>query len=305
MKPGVQRPDGLIVWFEKKFHLEEIHPLLYGTADCVIYDPKKKILRVIDYKHGKGKLVEVLRNVQLMYYALGAFYTLELPVQLVEITIVQPRAFHPDGPIRSYTFDVVELLEFREDLLEAARRTELEDAPLVPGEHCRWCPAKALCPALVKQANEIAKEEFREGLPYDPQRLGEILQVLPALEAYVSGVKEFAYAEAMRGREIPGWKLVEKRATRKWVGESQAKEALREILGPKEMEACYEISLKSAPQIERLLGKKKFKELEPVVVSVSSGMALVPDRDPRPTAACVAADVFDDVTVIPSLELLG
>lgn len=298
--PG-ERP---IFAIERKFHLKDVHRLLFGTADWVCYFPRWKLLVVGDLKYGQGKVVEVEKNVQLLYYALGAFHSLGVPVNDVEITIIQPRAFHPDGPIRTYRTDVVELLEFAADLEDAAKRTELDDAPLIPGGHCQWCPAKALCPALAKQANEIAKEEFRDGLPYDPEKLGEALQALPAMEAYVKGLREFAYAELNRGRTIPGWKLVEKRATRKWVSEEAAKVALSERLDIDTLGQCTERILKSPTQIEKLLGKKKFQELNDVVVSVSSGTTLVQESDPRSSASQSAATIFDDIPQIQSSELL-
>ncbi len=56
---------------EARFHLEWLHPDLFGTNDANFGVPLD-VLRVYDYKHGQGVAVEVEDNPQLKYYALGA-----------------------------------------------------------------------------------------------------------------------------------------------------------------------------------------------------------------------------------------
>lgn len=96
-KDGFQsRPTWMKV--EEKFHLKELHPDLFGTSDCTLYFEEEKLLMVIDYKHGQGLAVEAENNPQLMYYALGALMKTKAACSHVEMVIVQPRCFHPDGP---------------------------------------------------------------------------------------------------------------------------------------------------------------------------------------------------------------
>lgn len=282
-----ERPELLV---EHKFHLTDIHDDLYGTADCVALYREQKLLRVYDYKHGAGVAVEVENNKQLFYYALGALLTCGAPVTDVEIIIVQPRCPHPDGPVRRHLIKAIDLLYFSADLLDAVHRTEAKDAPLAAGDWCRWCAAAGICPELRKQAQEAAKKEFGPHLNYDPQELAETLDALPRVEAWIESVRQFAYGEALHGRCPPKYKLVEKRATRKWIDEHTAELELQK-LGLSESDLYAPQKLLSPAQVEKKLGKKEKKALDPLVQAVSSGTTLVHDSDNR---AAVKTDARSD-----------
>lgn len=150
------------IHIEHSFDMSDIFDNLYGTADCVIYDQDSKILHVIDYKHGKGIPVEVENNSQLSYYALGVLHTLAYPCRFVQMTIVQPRCFHPQGKIRSWRVSVLHFIEFELDLIKAAKATKKKKAPLVAGSHCIFCPAKTICKEHHNMKVNQAKEEFKQ-----------------------------------------------------------------------------------------------------------------------------------------------
>jgi hypothetical protein len=279
-------------WIEHKFNLDNLYPGLYGTADAVIYDAKTKTLRVYDLKYGAGLAVEVERNPQLLYYALGALLSVDLPCETVETVIVQPRCPHPDGSVRRWSIPAVDLIDFGADLVKYAKATEKPDAPLVPGAWCRFCPAAGVCPATRSKAQDLAKREFSSDLSYDPKQLAETLTWLPVLEGWIESVRQFAYAEAEHGRTPPGWKLVEKRATRKWRDEDEAAKACGKLLSDDEL---YETKLLSPAKVEKLLGKAARDVLGPLVVTESSGLTLAPESDKRPAAKVSAADEFEAV----------
>lgn len=269
------------VFIEHAFDLSKIYPGLYGTADCVLYFSDTKTLQVIDYKHGAGVPVNVVDNDQLKYYGLGALTTLKLPCKTVQLTVVQPRCFHPEGLIRTFQLNAVDMLDFQADLIVAAKETEKEDAILKSGNHCRFCPASATCPKLHEEAKQLALLEFSEtSVSYDKTALKNALDFIPRLEAWCKSVREFAYNEATSGREIEGYKLVEKRARRQW-GNEETLEADLVKLGLKKKD-IYEIpAIKSPAQIEKLFKGADKKKIEPLVVSISSGQTLVPDHDNR------------------------
>lgn len=282
---------------EHKFHLKAVHPACFGTADAVLWSPDTKTLETVDYKHGAGVPVEVKGNPQLRYYALGALLELGVPAKTVVSTIVQPRCVHPDGPIRSETYTAFDLLDWAADLVTYVEETEKPDAALVPGNHCRFCPAAAVCPALQAHSLQLAKAEFGPVTAYDPEKLAEALRLADHAEAWAKAVREFAYAEATRGREPPGFKLVAKRATRKWVDESLVEAALQKN-GLAAADIHEAPALKSPAQIEKLIGKKAFGSFEAeYVVKESTGNALVPVTDPRP-----AVRVFDAAAEFPALK---
>lgn len=288
-------PDaGDVLVVEHPLDLSELHPNLYGTSDAGIWKPKQHLLIVKDYKHGAGVPVEAKKNKQGRYYALGMLLNMKVPARRVRIEIVQPRCPHPDGPIRSEEIDAIDLLDFSTDLIDYAKATEDEAAPLHAGDHCRFCPAAALCPELQKRAQANAAQAFDAGGSYDPAALAKTLEWLPVLEGWIKNVREFAYNEAEHGRTPPGWKLVAKRATRKWKNEIEAIQALQKLgLGEPEL---YPIpKLNSPAQIEKTLGKKNSGVLETLCIKESSGHTLAPDSDPRPAVKEAAADAFTNV----------
>ena len=279
---------------ERRFDLTEFYPELYGTADAVVYNYALQKLVVVDYKHGAGIPVEVENNSQLKYYGLGAVHALGLPIKSVELVIVQPRCFHKDGPIRKWATTAQDLFEFLGDLISDADATKKEDAPLHVGEHCRFCPAQSsVCPAVREKSLEMARQVFSPTQSYSPEALGKTLKMLPTMEAWIAGVRSFAYQEAQAGRTPPGWKVVAKRPTRKWK-EGWTGERIAQEFGLKPPEA-FTNEVKSVAQIEKIIEKKFYPALDLIVDKISSGNTLVPEEDARPS---VGGDVRDVFTVI-------
>ncbi len=279
---------------EQGFDLSEIYPGAFGTSDAIVYFPKTKSLLVFDYKHGQGIPVEVNNNRQMLYYGLGALMNFKFPVDEVVLVIVQPRCFHPDGPVRSWSVTPLEVLDFAADLFEAAKKTADPNAPLNPGDHCRFCPAAGICPEIHKKALQVASLEFAPALSYDPDKLSKLLYWLPTLEAWAKNVREFAYGEAEHGRSPPGWKLVQKRATRRWKNETDVSSFLMQKLDMVD-EEIFSRSLKSPAQIEKLLTKNDKPLLEPLIIAESSGSTLAPEDDKRPALKADAKSEFQTV----------
>ena len=291
----LKKLSGATCWIEKRFDLTKYYPRLYGTADCVVYNGVTRHLTVVDYKHGAGVPVEVENNSQLMYYGLGAMDSLSLPVKTLELVIVQPRCFHADGQIRSWLTTGGRVLDFLGDLIDDAKATEAPNAPLNPGDHCRWCPAQAKCPALKDRALVAARKAFTSVEAYEPEELAEMLHKLPSIEAWVKSVREFAYREAQAGRIPPGWKLVQKRAVRKWAEEWNDPSKIAREFGLKTPDVI-EIKTRTPPQVEKLVDKPLKARLDQMVVQESSGLTLVPDSDGRPSVPASARDVFEVIS---------
>lgn len=289
-----------VVLIEHRFHLKQIHPDAFGTGDAVIYKHRSRTLYILDYKHGKGHVVDVKDNPQLKYYALGALLSLpEIRPTKVVSEIIQPRAYHEDGPIRSEGYAAADLLDFAMELKGYIAETEKPNAPIIPGDHCHFCPAKPHCPSLHKKSVEAAKQVFSPQTAYDPVKLADTLALLPAIEAWVKGVREFAYSEAEAGRTPPGYKLVPKRATRQFTDIKAVEQRIAARFQSGMIDECYSPrELKSVAQIEKVLGKKDFTaQVGDLVVAVSSGSTLVPESDKRD--ALTGGEAF---TAIPSKE---
>lgn len=286
----------VVAHVEQRVSLEKVHPGLFGTADYTSYCFDTKLLRIYDYKHGVGTVVEVMEdgqpNLQLMYYALGVALAMgpKQAIGEIELIIVQPRAYHPDGPVRRTRVTPFQLMDFASDLKEYATATEDPSAPLHSGDHCKYCPAAGICTELHKNAVSTAQTEFRPELSYDPAKLATTLGWLPVLDAYIKSVREFAYSEAQHGRIPPGFKLVQKRATRKWLDEGGAVLALSRLLDDA---ALFKKSLKSPAQIEKLLTKENKALVGYITAAESSGQTLVPDTDKREDSKARALLDFD------------
>jgi RecB family exonuclease len=164
----VDRGDRLLV--EHRVDLSPLRPpvAMFGTADAIVLKRKPRQLHVLDFKFGEGVPVEAENNPQLRYYGLGALLALSADqvIDGVTLTVVQPRAPHPAGPVRREALLALELTAWRHELLTAAHRAVAPEAPLVPGPWCRFCPAQPTCPALRAQSLATAQDEFPATLEY-------------------------------------------------------------------------------------------------------------------------------------------
>ncbi len=226
------------------------HPKFYGRVDLEQYGPD--ILDVVDYKHGEGIVVEPDENAQMMYYAYGILWertSRGIAVRsdrLVRLTIVQPRAFHEDGPVRTWETTAGEIIHWGETTLVPAMERAEFDLTLDPGKWCRFCPAKLFCPLLQSLFGAAAKADASVLPSFGQKRIGLEYAQLEAVNFYIKALKDEVYRRNMLGNTVPGTKLVMKRANRVW--NDQALAAL-EVLGDARF---TKPELKSPAEIEKL-----------------------------------------------------
>lgn len=303
-------PSAGAFWIERRFTLEVLNPPvpMFGTADFVAYDQDTHTLTVVDLKYGQGVVVEAKGNKQLRYYALGAALSIgSLPIDKVVMTIVQPRAQHADGPIRSDEMTYAELMQFSAELMIAAQATTQPDAPLHAGSHCRFCPASGACPQQQQFALTVAQNEFAAVDDWRPpapellpiEQIVEMMQKFHILEDWMSACRQLVTRKLEAGEDVPGMKLVAKRPTRKFTDEQSVVTTLTGLNVSKEQ--AYDFSLKSPAQIEKIVGKKLFADfIAPFVSKESSGYKLVPASDPAPAISLSAGDEF--AALMPGIE---
>jgi hypothetical protein len=216
-------------------------------------------------------------------------------VTQVEVTIVQPR-FEGARPIRSWKFPAPQILDFAHDIQVAAQATRLPDAPLVAGDHCRFCPAAATCPELERKQHALLAAEFAGVPALTPAQLGTALVAIPQVKERIKAIEEYAYQQALNGVEIPGFKLVDKRPVRKWKSEGEvamwAQSLAIDPYAPRELMSPAQLEKKLAETAPRGKKKEAGRVLDPFVEKVSSGTALVPMTDDRAPAKVVNADDF-------------
>ncbi|HEY7680681.1 MAG TPA: DUF2800 domain-containing protein, partial [Terriglobia bacterium] len=212
--------------------MSKLDPEFGGSTDYVNWRASERLLRVVDYKHGAGVPVDVDDNKQLKYYALGALLSNpQYNAETVELVIAQPRCEHEQGRIRPYKFPAFDLIDYAAELQAAAARTREFGADLVPSKKaCKFCPANGAhkCPALDQATHALIASDFGivPAENYSREQIAEFLEKAPLVEARISAIREFAYQAVCRGEEIPGWKLVEKRAIRKWADEDAVLKAV-------------------------------------------------------------------------------
>ena len=285
---------------EEKFKLPWIHSELSGTSDSIIL--KKDVLWVNDYKHGIGIVVEPAWNPQLMIYALGALSVVakagQNKVKTVRICIVQPRAFHIDGSVRTWDITVEELNHWAVSvLIPATKCTDAEQAPLRVGPHCRFCPALALCPKQIDSAVALAKTDFiAPTVPapsqLSPEDLCRIIKASGVIGSWVKAVNEYARQQLLAGKRVPGFKLVAGKTNRIWIEDStETADKLKEHLG----EEVYTKKLISVALVEKKLKKLKISSdavLEGMFTKPEANKVMAPEDDKRREVASSATRDF-------------
>lgn len=276
---------------EERVSLAFIHTSMFGTNDFSVYDPIRKHLDVVDLKYGAGVPVEAIENPQGIYYAIGAAQGLE--VETVTIHIHQPRAYHPDGPVRTFTLTIGKLRRWVQIFRDAAFATEDPAAPCKTGDWCGWCDGKLICPEHVKRTLELARMVIdMEPLEKPtPEQLAERMTLLLEADKLIKGHKSSADVAALRmsnnaGQSVPGFKLVNKRADRKWVNEKEVI-ATAELFG---LDPYAPAKLKTPAQLEKTLGSVDKSVINHLSSKPDNGKTLVPLSDKR---AAVVSDLHE------------
>lgn len=248
----------------------------FGTGDSVII--ADGVLEVIDLKYGQGVSVYAEKNPQLMLYGLGALekYDMLYDIHTVKLTIVQPRQERID----SWETTPEDLFTWGEEVVRpTAALAYTGKGETKCGHWCKWCRVKGMCAKLAQANLDLAKDEFKEPQLLSDERLAEIFQQIPMLQDWASAVADYLLKQALAGKNIPGYKVVEGRTQRKWADEEQVKEILSVDHSPEE----YTVTkLAGIPAIEKLLKKDFTPLLGDLVVTPPGNPTLVPISDKRP-----------------------
>ncbi len=294
---------------EHEFDLSRLHDDMFGTNDAALLTDDGH-LAVYDFKYGQGHAVEVEGNPQLRYYLLGGVLecmSKGIRLKTAEAVICQPRKPHVHGTVRRETVDLMDLLDWTVELVQAVERTKPADAPLKAGDWCDYCKARAICPEQLRLAQQVARVEFndvlRPALPkpgtLTQEQLLAVLDRADEVEAWLSEVRSHLRAQLDAGKPVPGWKLVSGRASRKF---NQSEEAMVRVLvdefGLKRSELFTEPELLSVAQVEKLLKGPAKKALETYVQKFDGKPSMVRADDSRPALLPSAHRDFADFTQV-------
>ena len=315
-----ERAEGATLLVERKLPIDHItgEKGATGTSDVVIIDHANAEIVVIDLKYGMGVRVSAEENEQTQLYALGALeeYSVLGDFAHVSMLIHQPRLNH----VSEWTITVEQLLTFAKSASFAAGQCDLarsldgEDAIagfLSPGEkQCRFCKAKATCPALRAEITEVVGgssaatlDEFSDFTP-EPVDMQTGDNYLPIAMAKVGMVEDWCKAvraeverRLLAGQNVDGYKLVEgKRGPRKWSDADGIEQLFKSFrLRQDEM---YDFTLISPTKAEKVFKEnpKRWAKVQERITQSTGKPSVAPATDRRQAIAVQSvADDFRDL----------
>lgn len=269
------------IFIERKLKLDHLVPGSFGTGDIVIVWNGNAHL--IDYKHGKGVLVEAEENPQQKLYACGVLreFASKYKIENIFITIYQPRLQN----IGKWKTTSTELMAWAHDtLVPAAKKAWEGTGEYVAGDHCKFCNAKPACKKIAEYNLEIAREEFSDPDLLTPEEISNILLKASIFISWIDAVKKYALSEAVAGRKSwPGLKLVAGRGQREYKEPDKIAEVLIDDLMYTEDEIYKKKELVGITEMQALVGLNTLEtHLKQFVVKKSGAPTFAPLTDKRP-----------------------
>lgn len=223
---------------EKPVKIPRVHPTHnWGTPDCRAWvygvAPLDTLLYIWDLKYGHG-IVEVFENDQLIDYAAGCLSEMNerrgaagLPAisesnVTVIMRIVQPRAYHPDGPIREWRIKATDLRPYVHALAMAADEATGPNPQCRPvATACEHCKARHACEALQRAVYRGMDIVHRaQSVEMSPAAIGLELRMLHEIqglmEARRTGLEQQVESMFLAGKSVPHWTMKPGQSREKW-----------------------------------------------------------------------------------------
>ncbi len=322
----------------------------WGTTDVIILLPDEIV--VVDFKYGMGvevkagydEIVETaamhgvrpMPNPQMGCYGLGALtaYRDFADFQRARLVISQPRISKAPS---EYDLSIEALEDWGVNVVgEAVAKCQRAEATietvndcrhwdnsyLNPGEkQCRFCKAKATCPALrnevasmvfgsapatpdeFKDAGEIVVSSTLEDCtpPEGAAWLSACLQKADLIEDWCKGIRAEVERRLLAGESVPDFKVVAgKRGNRQFRDEAEAETMLKSMR--LKLEDMYDLKLISPTTAEKrakagIIGPRQWTKLQELIVQREGKPHVAHVSDPRPALTVQpVADEFQDVT---------
>jgi hypothetical protein len=287
-----------------------------GTADAIILDTASKTIYIRDLKYGRGVEVSAQDNAQLRCYALAALNMFDLVCDFehIDMGICQPRT-------GNWSNEVISAAELRQWGQEVRARADVilagpEGLIANPNpKSCKFCRAKASCPALQSQVMSVVNDDFvgltkPDSLPsklkaahgrialVDNATLASVMPHLDTIVEWCDAVRAEVARRVFDGQKIPGFKVVDgKKGNRSFVDEADVAKLMLD--GGLNESDIYTKKLISPTQAEKLLKKDHpvvWGEVQQLVTQTSGKPAVVPDSDKRPAIEMTnPVDQFDTI----------
>ena len=306
----------------------------WGTADVIVCRGTEVI--VVDFKYGMGVEVSAERNPQMSLYGLGAlqaYHGLVADFETVRLAISQPRIKRAPSEWDCSVEDleawgrstarsaVLTCINARETHPKGSPKYDWQELFLRPGEkQCKFCKAKATCPAL---RTEVADTVGLTPTPATPEEFADLEVLADSLkpnaneddaawlaaclgktdliEDWCKAIRAEVERRLLVGGEVPGYKLVQgKRGARQWSDATVAEETLKTMRV--KTEDMYVFKLINPARAEKLaksgvLGPRQWPKVKDLIVQPEGKPHVAPSTDSRPVLAVTpVVDDFTDVT---------
>lgn len=299
-----------VLWVENRLSLEHLQDGMFGTADAIVVSQNK--LEIIDLKYGRGVVVEPDDNSQLMIYTLGvlkhlANHGIKFPDNFdVEMTIVQPRAPHDAGPVRSTFVTIAQLKDFQKIVINAIAETKKDNPSFGPTEDgCMWCEFAPICKAKAEHMLEVARLEFADfelppkefksklveanAMPMEDAI--KIMEHAKAIEHWVKSISGYMMERLKSEKNVKGYKLVRGRSNRAWVNVEKAMATLEDY-GTDRKRLFTEKPLSPA-QAEKELTEAEWEMISDLIFKPEGKITIAKESDGRPEVS-MAQEAADD-----------
>lgn len=294
-----------------------------GTGDTIIVIPDEE-LQAHDLKFGMGVKVHAENNPQAMHYLSGARRRFPGNYKRFRIVIHQPRLGH----LSEWDCTAAELDAFekhahvRASLAMMAMQTKGDWMHLTGGSHalvpsegaCKFCRAKAKCPALGEFVSQTVGEDFPvlasadptapgvpSFIPTDLPTLGIKLRAVDLIEDWCKAIRAkvegalFEHGNNADAIATLGMKLVQgRKGARAWGENEGAAEAAMKKMRLK-MDEMYSFKVITPTAAEKFFEEqpKRWKTLEPLIKQSPGRPSVALADDKRPALVLTPlADAF-------------
>jgi hypothetical protein len=218
------------------------------------------------------------------------------------MVIHQPRLNH----VSEYSIPVEELLKFADEVRGAADTVRGDNAPLTPGEkQCKFCKAKATCPALRAEMAEVVGgaadlSDFADLVALEvtsetsDNYLPVALSKVELVEQWCKAVRAEAERRLLAGQPVTGYKLVAGRAgNRDWKDAKAVEDMMKKTFRMRD-DQVYDFKLISPTKAEKIFKDqpKRWTNLQEQIVRGEGKPSVAPATDKRP--AMDIKPVLDD-----------
>lgn len=293
-------------------------PDQFGTSDAVVLCADGEEIQVHDLKYGRGVKVDAFvvwpddgrepavhrPNEQMALYALGAIEEFGMvgDFKRARLVIHQPRLDH----VSEHVISVDDLREFAArakamaaKCMDIAATGIVGDEDYSPSDKgCRFCKAKATCPALAAKVQQDVGADFEQIAVLTESSLidmrvpkltdGDLAKKMAAvdlIEQFCKAVRAETERRLLAGTPVKGWKLVQgRRGSRAWADAKAAEEALKTMR--LKQEQMYDFTLISPTTAEKLakagdIGPRQWPKLQSLITQSEGKPSVAPESDKR------------------------